>query len=595
MSSSQLYSPSPSPKPRISPDQQNEGKEESPGQTTSQFSIPDCERYPKTHTTLGPSDQRSPIITLDEDIEPSNELPCSYGPSSGVVCTSIEPNHEAHDMKDTNRAPGQNEIMCPSAENVDNEEIRPSISHPVKEPPYSQDHGAPQLVTALEVPVDNHFIDGTSNHKGIVCSTNEPNHKLRKREDKLGNLNTRKHQCRPKHGRQEALEKSTPSSPFTALGSLTAFMETRGKICGRRVNAKSPYFAAEGTVVEHSKPAVDASDTQLGLDEERPQMNVFPNTAPQYIPGYPKSNQEPIILFMTISLLKSHLSLVRILESQKDPMRTLVYRDYGSHILRTTGSTNITHGLQNEADIIISPSTGIILTTSQATTQLYLPGHKPSHPQLEYIKDVNSPLRERIMLAAPRYEQLYIFVCHSSGTPTNPKSQGKTGLTADKRTLDSTTSLIAFCSSISGHSTVTPLLIAPPSPEIIAEWVLSLAHKHSYRLPAGPSRNTATTGFTSINQDDSKTGLEPAQMETETHWELFLRRSGLNPFAAQAVLAVLRMRNSSNLSEFIEMSTEQRKSLFAGILGDKVLNRIGAVIEKDWQCDWALDFDAVSM
>lgn len=46
------------------------------------------------------------------------------------------------------------------------------------------------------------------------------------------------------------------------------------------------------------------------------------------------------------------------------------------------------------------------------------------------------------------------------------------------------------------------------------------------------------------------------------------------------------------LSRFIEMSAEHRRRLFAGLIGDRVLKRIEAVVDNDWQCDWALDLDA---
>src|SRR5699024_9249723 len=105
-----------------------------------------------------------------------------------------------------------------------------------------------------------------------------------------------------------------------------------------------------------------------------------------------------------------------------------------------------------------------------------------THPQLNKIKSLNiiSPLRERIILVAPRYEHLYIFICHAGGTTTKKHPVAPT---ADKRTLASITSLIAFCNSASKYSTITPLLITPSAPETVAEWILSLACKHSFELP----------------------------------------------------------------------------------------------------------------
>lgn len=83
---------------------------------------------------------------------------------------------------------------------------------------------------------------------------------------------------------------------------------------------------------------------------------------------------------------------------------------------------------------------------------------------------------------------------------------------------------------------------------------------------------------------------------------------GLNPYAAQIVLAVLRrdgedVVNGSGfhesgvqqmggyLSRFVEMSPEDRRVLFGGLLGENILKRVDSLIERDWQCDWALNFD----
>lgn len=418
------------------------------------------------------------------------------------------------------------------------------------------------------------------------------------------------------------------SSPFTALGSLSSFMETRGKVMKRRVTTQSPYFAGNGnrsndSQINYQGPVPDVTtETPIEAEEQKDEKVSLTSTiASHHIPQCSRENQEPPILFLSTSLLKTHRRLVRILESMKGPSSpTLIFRDYdyNKDFLRTiTTNKSSIHELQHEADIIVSPSTGILLTTSQATTQLYLPGHKPSHPQLNKIKGlgINSPLRERIMLLAPRYEQLYVFICHAGGATTKKHPAGPT---ADKRTLASITSLIAFCSSASKYSTITPLLITPSAPETVAEWVFSLAYKHSFELPQsssvgmGMEMERSTIRFTPINPNNSnnKKKLDPVCMETETQWELFLRGAGLNPFAAQVILAVMREEGDGvagedtlvsdhaeemgapALSRFIEMSTEYRRRLFAELIGDRVLKRIEAVVDNDWQCDWALNFDA---
>lgn len=112
-------------------------------------------------------------------------------------------------------------------------------------------------------------------------------------------------------------------------------------------------------------------------------------------------------------------------------------------------------------------------------------------------------------------------------------------------------------------------------------------------------------GFTSIKPSINKSSIDPMMIETETQWELFLRRAGLNPFAAQVVLLVLREEEKlsldstcdqgtvSALSRFVEMSTKTRRRLFAGLIGERVLGKVEATMDNDGQCGWALSFDVV--
>lgn len=460
--------------------------------------------------------------------------------------------------------------------------------------------------------------------KTVSCGQQSPADQPPKQQQKRKNArkDPSPRKKRRKHDRKAIASQLQPSnkdaalsSPFTALGSLSSFMETRGKPIKRQVITQSPYFAgnedkSNDSQINHQGPVPDVTtETPIEAEKQKDEeVSLTLTTAFHHIPHYSRENQEPPILLLSTSLLKTHRRLVRILESMKHTSSpTLIYRDYDYNKnpprTSTTKKSSI-HELQHEADIIISPSTGILLTTSQATTQLYLPGHKPSHPQLNRIKglSINSPLRERIMLLAPRYEQLYIFICHAGGTTTK---KNPVGPTADKRALASITSLIAFCNSASKYSTISPLLITPSAPETVSEWILSLAYKHSFEVPQSSSvgmemeMERSIIGSTPINPNNNNNKkLGPTCMETETQWELFLRRAGLNPFAAQVILAVMREGDGvagekaltsdhtesvrvPALSRFIEMSAEHRRRLFAGLIGDRVLKRIEAVVGND--------------
>ncbi|GIK05675.1 hypothetical protein Aspvir_009788 [Aspergillus viridinutans] len=440
----------------------------------------------------------------------------------------------------------------------------------------------------------------------------------RKRKRQLTNQSFVKASQSEQQGKQK--QPAVPS--FTTLGSLAAFMETRGRNEKRHTVTQSPYFPGKLSTDDVAKRLSEAVSTERprSCSKEPYKSHNAPDIIPTatQLPRFHQRTGELPILFLSTALLKSHLRLVRCLEGMAG-QPAIVYRDYnhnnpgsehqGKH---TTARMNSNPTLQIEADIIISPSTGIILTTSQATTQLYLPGHKSTHAETN-IECINSPLRERIFLLAPRYERIYLFICHSA--PSSKKLQVKqSGPTADKRVLASIASLTAFCNSMSAYATISPLLL-PSCPETLAGWVLSLANKHIARLPENPTRIPSGTSFTPINSP-RKDRLSPEMMMRTTVWELFLRQAGLNPYAAQAILAFLRRedeeerayirytsrtaaspssgedRGRQGLARFIEMAPDRRRAVFGELIGDRMMGRINHILDKDWQCDWALNFDA---
>ena len=410
--------------------------------------------------------------------------------------------------------------------------------------------------------------------------------------------------------------KYTLPSQSSILGSLSTFMETRGRVNRQQVTAVSPYFTKNirvEDIVGHQDPAIDTRSLHKyevpkdTLEEVQPLgLELTKQRYPQY-PQLEVQNDEQPLLFLSTALLKSHLSIIRGLERLKR-LPVMIYRDYDVLIrnlpvprIWIPSQVNTKHDLPREADIIISPTTGIILTTLQATTQLYLPGHKPN-PQTNGNKYINSPLRERIFLLAPRYKYLYVFVAHGTSSPRSGGGNASRW-TADRRLLASFTSLIAFCDAMSVDSVISPILISLSSDTTIG-WIQALAHKHTFQLPTDTVNLPQSIAFTPVNPTP-KIKLDIEAMENETRYELFLRRVGLNPYAAQIILTVLRqegetpIRNNnssapddvenemSSLSRFIEMSPECRRRVFP----DLIWKKIDAILEKDWQCDWALNFD----
>ncbi|PWY91724.1 hypothetical protein BO94DRAFT_512674 [Aspergillus sclerotioniger CBS 115572] len=264
----------------------------------------------------------------------------------------------------------------------------------------------------------------------------------------------------------------------THLGSLSRFMETRGQAISRETTAKSPYFAESMNPKIPAKEHDFAIHTESTYDPPNPgnshdQSHSTSSDPTTQIPSFPAGNHERPILSLSTSLLKSHVRMVQCIERISPPL-SIVYRESDTIDWRRPHGTQTQHppssSTEEEADIIIAPNTGIILTNSQATTQLFLPGHKPRTPS--NIKNINSPLRERVFLLSGKYEHLYVLITHCSGaTITLPSSE----LTLDKNMLLSLTAFTAFCNSMS-YSSIYPLVI-PSSPDAIAGWIVALANK----------------------------------------------------------------------------------------------------------------------
>lgn len=161
---------------------------------------------------------------------------------------------------------------------------------------------------------------------------------------------------------------SLSSSAFSALGSLSSFMKLRGVTSKRRKTEQSRYFPTESS---QNEELVDSGLTKHPQEDFKPRrahdkLNItFPDTPPSALVT------RSLVLVLSTSILRTHRHIVRALESLT-PAPILVFRDYelpGPH--KPSTSIGNTSDILLEADIILSPTTGIILTTTQATTQLY--------------------------------------------------------------------------------------------------------------------------------------------------------------------------------------------------------------------------------
>ncbi|KAJ5584876.1 uncharacterized protein N7459_004676 [Penicillium hispanicum] len=405
---------------------------------------------------------------------------------------------------------------------------------------------------------------------------------------------------------------NTPSPQLTpaGLGSLFTFMESRG-LGQQNDPVRRPYLTKSTATIHQPKinrtvhatpspPTVGSHTVPASPDAVFVQASAIPCI---------KEMWKDLVIFLNTGLLKSHLKLVQYLEKMTTPP-ALVYRDHNQFssgfskvfdqsLSVTTSQLNVE--VPEEADIIISPTTGILLTTSQALTQLYLPGHKPNNPALPSNLNMNSPVLERIFRLTPRYECLYILVSHC-GKPADSTSSQETqevSFEVDKQTNDAIMSLTKFCDSISDYAMVIPHLI-PSAPDIAAKWAVALASKHRVTLPTCGKIHTLTSDYDPAISSDHQVTIQQVIQNEETRGEIYLRTMGLNPFAARLVLDIMENPRQilpaldtemddklylsgessiSSLSRFLEMQPHDRYTCFENMVGKRVLGRLHSMIE----------------
>lgn len=233
-----------------------------------------------------------------------------------------------------------------------------------------------------------------------------------------------------------------------------------------------------------------------------------------------------------------------------------------------------------EADLTISPSTGVILTTLQKLKQKPLPGQPPT--------TVGS-LRARISSIAPRYERLIILVKESSSNPFQPEDTIASAVNPlDNLDCAALSDLNAWTVTTLSPSPEVQILYIPGEDIEAANWLAAAIshHYHQGSQSAAPDTNGHADGPFCLMRD-------------ETMWERWLRAAGLNAFAAQVVLRGLRQKDLSSpagsgsdggfggprfgLQAFIAMTLGERVETFAGPLGgERVLRSVGRALDGGW-------------
>ena len=355
---------------------------------------------------------------------------------------------------------------------------------------------------------------------------------------------------RDSHGHRGQLENHVEPllHTFSALNALDSFMGVRkGEIEKPRLTADQyfpdPPKAADLTA---SLKITKDPDTQHSIQED-----VVSIPSPNFV--VPISH---VSFVVPASFLKNR-NLARHIQ-RLYPSADFIERDFnlysephlepplkGSAPIPTKGS------MVDEADMLLSPSAGLIWTTLQKIKQRSLPGQV-----------ARSFVKERITSASLRYEKLVILV-HEGRVTTDSEMVETVGL--DNSDCEVFIELVNFCSRL--HYEVQVTFVAGGE-EDLAKWIVSMMVKYGVSDP------------------------NLKLIQDETHWEVFLRRAGMNAFAAQAILSDLkepsgRAEGDSSgdygLTAFVKMTVEERSARYETLLGGRqLLARVSRVLDARW-------------
>ncbi|KAK7745747.1 hypothetical protein SLS62_009628 [Diatrype stigma] len=234
---------------------------------------------------------------------------------------------------------------------------------------------------------------------------------------------------------------------------------------------------------------------------------------------------------------------VRIIERDFDRWNTVAWER------NSISRSPVVSSLAAEADIIVSPATGIVLTTLLKAIQKPPPGHKGS-----------AAIRERLSSVSLRYERLIVLVSEGNRLDETVRDLSSSECEA----------YADFSGFVSGLNTNGQTYYIGGGDDTLANWLVSFIVRHSQEAAE----------------------IQNMLISEESLWELFLRRAGMNAYAAQAIPALMKAPDEASdeeldsqygLPQFIKMTSTERVKRFRGILGgENVLARVSDLVDAYW-------------
>ncbi|KAH6895728.1 hypothetical protein B0T10DRAFT_545375 [Thelonectria olida] len=325
------------------------------------------------------------------------------------------------------------------------------------------------------------------------------------------------------------LPESNDSSATSKL--LAGFLELRCPKKAKLSEARSRMAKPNSRSAKRPVSAVNANQESVTVN-----LNLPKAPAPEF-----RLPAEKCRFIIAMNLSRGLLSRIEKAWPQLD----LVDKDFSQYneVAWSPGTAQrkeVISPLSFEADISISPSVGIILTTILKVKQKPLPSSNSP-----------TPLRHRVQLVSEKYESLIILASEANlqGEYVGNLSASDMAAFADFK---------RFTTSLQAGVTVE---LVKGAEETLSKWVLEVMTRFAAKTAAFAKLVSAH----------------------DTTWGLCLRRAGLNIFATQVLEARLADEfGDSGMDRFLSMSIEERVSRYGVLLGgSRVLQGVCRVLNKE--------------
>lgn len=406
-----------------------------------------------------------------------------------------------------------------------------------------------------------------SDQSGLQPEAIDPSQRLSRKElcdTDLGRPHKRRilsSKLRPHSGTavEKVVKKVIPS--FSTAASLASFLDLRGgkfkrhamsgdSTCPRHASnggedSSDPIQSSQAPMVglpavrgQHGRDEAGQADaTNLGTPltafysaqkTAKAEGNVeVPSSQQERLPIVPEHQTLPghHMIFLDEDLIHNQNLMAQIEQAGDEGLRP-VYRK-----------------LSGLPDIILNPTTCLILTHVQALTQRNLPGQKTSP----------DTLHDRVRKLSNQFEHVHVLI---SATAKGFDDHAKV-----------VAEFMCFCTAIS---------IKQPPTKVLPIWV-EIGDTHVTKTKRGSIDPLTAWTWHLIAQHSLKLRPEMSFIDDTTLWEIFLRDAGVNAMAAQVMLGIMKRADANDLwglRKLVIMTAQERQEMFGEIVGKKCLEQL---------------------